>query len=215
MQTVGCKTVVGDATQYEIINWKGSSSMKAEDTASMSLTSLKAREASSTSDADNFRPTYQEDDYSTYEFAGRNRYQPCRASLDLPKINRDAATFTNYTVTMGSRVYETEDATDFVTLTEETFDYELSPPDYFFGDEAEFDEAPYEDELFNEYRDFQMSDFDSSATGTGFQMFAGGFSVIPNFSTALWKFKFDLDMPGQYFDETNVLYNWATFQDTA
>ena len=57
MQTVGCKTVVGDATQYEIINWKGSSSMKAEDTANMSLTSLKAREASSTSDADNFRPT--------------------------------------------------------------------------------------------------------------------------------------------------------------
>ena len=60
-----------------------------------------------------------------------------------------------------------------------------------------------------------MSDFDSSATGTGFQMFAGGFSVIPNFDTALWKFKFDLDMPGQYFNETNVLYNWATFQDTA
>ena len=126
MQTVGCKTVVGDASQYEIINWKGSSSMQAADTANMSLNTLKAREASSTSDTDNFRPTYQDDHYETYEFAGRNRYQPCRASLDLPKIGRNADTFKNYTVTMGSRVYETEDATDFVTLTEETFDYELA-----------------------------------------------------------------------------------------
>jgi hypothetical protein len=60
-----------------------------------------------------------------------------------------------------------------------------------------------------------MSDFVSGGEGTGFQLFSGGFSVIPNFDTALWKFKFDLDMPGQYFDENTVLYNYATFQDTA
>jgi hypothetical protein len=128
--------------------------MKAADTASMSLNTLKGREATTTSDTDNFRPTYQEDNYETYEFAGRNRYQPCKASLDLPKINRSDDLFKNYTVTMGSRVYDSDDATDFVTLTEEEFDYDLVKPEYTFGDDYEFDEAPYEDELFNEYRDF-------------------------------------------------------------
>ena len=116
---------------------------------------------------------------------------------------------------MGSRVYESDDATDFVTLTEETFDYELKKPEYNFGDDFEFDEAPFKDELFSEYRDFSMSDFEANAEGTGFQLFSGGFTVIPNFDTALWEFKFDLDMPGQYFNENNVLYNYATFQDSA
>jgi len=42
---------------------------------------------------------------------------------------------------------------------------------------------------------------------------AGGFTIIPNFETLLWYFKFTLEMPTEYFNTDNVLYSYATYQD--
>lgn len=111
------------------------------------------------------------------------------------------------------RIYD-EDMTTFVTVAETSFTYTLDEPNYEFGDEYEFDERPYDDAIFTEFNDFQMGDYVDGAEGTGFQMVQGLFKAIPNFETTMWIFKLSLEMPEDYFDETNYLFQWATFEDS-
>ena len=77
----------------------------------------------------------------------------CKVVLELPKIGRDASIFTTYTATGGMRIYDS-DLTTFETIYETNFDYELTLPDYQFGDEFEFDERPYDDSVFTVYNTF-------------------------------------------------------------
>ena len=121
--------------------------------------------------------------------------------------------FTDYSGIAGMRIYD-EDLTTFKTISETSFSYTLDLPSYEFGDDYEFDERPYDDAIFTEFNDFVMSDYVAGAEGTGFQMVQGLFKAIPNFETTMWIFKFSLEMPEEYFDETNYLFQWATYQDT-
>jgi len=59
-----------------------------------------------------------------------------------------------------------------------------------------------------------VGDYVTGAEGTGFQRVQGLFKAIPNFETTMWIFKFTLEMPTDYFDSTNYLFQWATYQDT-
>lgn len=64
-----------------------------------------------------------------------------------------------------------------------------------------------------ESRDFDLSDFDPTATGTAFQVFSSGFVFYPNFKTSAFQFKWVLEMPEQAFldSEGKWLYQWATY----
>ena len=133
----------------------------------------------------------------------------------MPKIGRDDAIFTDYEVTTGLRIYNPSDMTTFETMTEETFTYTLTAPSYEFGDEYEFNEAPYEDAIFTEFNTFDVADYIDGAEGTGFQKIQGMFKAVPNFETTIWMFKFSLEMPEEYFNTSNYLFQWATYVDTA
>lgn len=92
---------------------------------------------------------------------------------------------------------------------------QLTATDYEFGDAYEFEEEAFEDDVFVESESFLMSDFVTGAGDeTGFMRTAGGFTVVPNFETALWYFRFQLEMPDEYFDSTNVMYAEITFEPT-
>jgi len=89
-------------------------------------------------------------------------------------------------------------------------------PDYadIFTSEAEEFEY-YEEEVMNESRDFDLSAFDASITGTAFQKFSGGFVFYPNFLTSAFRFKWVLEMPADAYLglEGMWLYQWATYVD--
>ena len=65
--------------------------------------------------------------------------------------------FTEYSVTTGMRIYDTETNTFETIIGEKSFTYTLEEPTYEFGDEFEFDERPYDEAIFVTYNDFQMS----------------------------------------------------------
>lgn len=135
--------------------------------------------------------------------------------MDLPKIGRDDSMFTEYEVTTGMRIYQTADSDSFETIIGETsFTYTLEAPTYEFGDEFEFDERPYDEAIFTTYKDFQMSEYVDDAEGVGLQVVQGLFKAIPNFQTTMWMFKFNLEMPSEYFDDDAYLFQWGTYQDT-
>ena len=120
--------------------------------------------------------------------------------------------FTDYTVTSGMRIYNSDGS--FETIIQDEFTYTLEAPTYEFGDEFEFDERPYDEAVFTAYNDFEMADYVDNAEGLGLQVVQGLFKAIPNFQTTMWIFKFNLEMPTEYFDEGAYLFQWATYQDT-
>ena len=80
-------------------------------------------------DTDNFRESYSSWDYESYTWEDENgaskTWCPCKASLDMPKIGRDDAMFTEYTVEVGQRVYDAVYSTTHEVLSETTFTYTL------------------------------------------------------------------------------------------
>lgn len=138
----------------------------------------------------------------------------------MPKIGRDTAKFGEYTVIAGYRIYDADMTTFEDIVNEKTFTFELVEPSYEFGDAFEFDEGVSEDSVFKESSLLDLADFVApfwaeDISGKGFQKVAGAFKVVPNFDTTLWMFKFTLEMPNEYFNEENYLFQWASFQDTA
>lgn len=138
----------------------------------------------------------------------------CKVVLELPKIGRDESIFTTYSATGGMRIYGS-DLTTYQTIVETSFDYELTLPDYQFGDDFEFDERPYDDAVFTATNTFEIGDYVDGAEGTGFQVVQGLFKAIPSFETTMWQFKFGLEMPAEYFDTANYLFQYATYSDVA
>lgn len=113
------------------------------------------------------------------------------------------------------RIYQTADSDSFETIIGETsFTYTLVAPTYEFGDAFEFDERPYDEAIFTISKDFQMSEYVDNAEGVGLQVVQGLFKAIPNFQTTMWMFKFNLEMPEEYFDDDAYLFQWGTYQDT-
>jgi hypothetical protein len=142
--------------------------------------------------------------------------QYCKAIIDLEKFVVSDLMTTN-SATYGVRIYDSDDTawTTFKTVAEApAFTYTIDEPSYEFGDFYEFDENPSDDDIFNESSSFAMSDYITDAEGTGFMKVTGGFTVIPNFETVLWYFKFSVDMPTEYFNTENVMYASATFTDS-
>ena len=163
-----------------------------------------------------FRESYNEYDYYQYTYAEdeagtyNKTSKMCKTVLELPKIGRDENMFTTYSATGGMRVYDS-DAVTFETILETSFEYELTLPDYQFGDAYEVDVRPTDEENFSEYNVFDIADYVDGAEGQGFQIVQGIFKVIPMFKTTMWMFKFGLDMPAEYFDTNNYLYQYATY----
>ena len=123
----------------------------------------------------------------------------CEAVIDFSKVNRDAADFKDYSITLNTYIYKTDDTWINPTLAMDA-SYTLAEPDYedIFTSEAEEFEY-YEEEVMNESRDFDLSDFDPNATGTAFQKFSGGFVFYPNFLTSAFRFKWVLEMPSETY----------------
>lgn len=218
-QTVVCVTEVGNSENYQILNFKGATDWSDNGVQGQSLDTINEAYATAADDTDNFRESYNEYDYESYNWDNEDgtstTWSPCKTSLDLPKIGRDSAMFTDYAVSAGVRIYDPTDLTTFETIATTEFTYTLTEPIYEFGDDYEFDERPYEDAVFTEYNDFVLADYISGAEGTGFQKAQGSFKAIPNFETTMWQFKLTLEMPTEYFDYNNYLFQWATYRDTA
>lgn len=192
--------------------------------AASALTDLYSGEVSTDLGA---RSTHQDYDYWTYswydEEAGIDMTEVgCVATIDIPKdAASDAAFWDTWTVTTGVKIFDAIDSSSFVsiddatTLTDPATTAEITDADYEFGDAYEFKEEPVEDDIFAESESFLMSDFiDGAADETGFMKTAGGFKIIPNFETALWYFRFQLEMPTEYFDSDNVMYAQITLEPT-
>lgn len=217
MQTVACSVEIGNPENFQIYNFVGTSGWTDNDVQGQTLEELKSSEKLSDDDADAFRESYNEDDYESYswdeEDGSTTTWSPCKVSLDLPKINRNSDMFTEYSVTTGMRIYDTENNTFETIIGGKDFTYTLEEPTYEFGDEFEFDERPYDEAIFTTYNDFQMSDYVDGAEGVGLQVVQGLFKAIPNFQTTMWIFKFNLEMPTTYFDDGAYLFQWGTYRD--
>lgn len=91
-----------------------------------------------------------------------------------------------------------DDSNDKVHLTKEPVDSDdgftldaISDEDYEFGDEYEFDETVSDRDIFTTSETFDIADYiDSDASGTGFMKTSAGFTIVPNFNTALFYFRF-------------------------
>lgn len=59
-----------------------------------------------------------------------------------------------------------------------------------------------------------MADYIDGAEGTGFQKAQGLFKAVPKFETTLWMFKLSLVMPTEYFDSTNYLWQYVTYEES-
>lgn len=134
--------------------------------------------------------------------------------MDFYKQDNDPAFWSTYTNTMRTFVYSSSDSTWTDVAMSEVAEFTLEEPDYakIFTSEAEQD-AQFEEEIMNESRDFDLSEFDPTATGTAFQVFSGGFVFYPNFKTSAFQFKWVLEMPEDAFldSEGKWLYQWATY----
>lgn len=81
---------------------------------------------------DIYQKTGNAGDYGNWdsEYISGNRYISCIASLEISKIDRDYSIFGMYDVKLGSRVYASTAATDFVSLGEYDTTYMLEEPEY-------------------------------------------------------------------------------------
>ena len=86
-----------------------------------------------------------------------------------------------YVVKTGSLLIDGTNGNLKTVIGTDTFETPVTKPNYKFGDEFEFNEAPSKKDIFTEYIDFKMSDFDATLSGTGFLKLAGGFRIMPNF----------------------------------
>ena len=217
MQTVACSTEIGNPENFEVYNFVGTSGWTDNDVTGQTLSELKESERLADDDDSAFRESYNEWDYESQQWTDEEgtttTWSPCKVSLDLPKIGRDDSMFTEYSVTTGMRIYNTEDNTFETVISDTSFTYTLEAPTYEFGDEYEFDERPYDEAIFTTSNAFEISDYISDADGVGYQVVQGLFKAIPNFQTTMWMFKFNLEMPAEYFDDTSYLYQWGTYQD--
>jgi hypothetical protein len=169
--------------------------------------------ATSSGNAKNHRKGFGTDAFKTETANGKDMIR-CQAHLDIStKMDKDNfnAIFSSYDVKAGARVYQDALATQFKTIKDVTFDYTSTKPDYKFGDEFELSEEPQALEGFNRYEPFNMANFDSSLTGTGFVKLEGNYAMIPNFEALFWSMKFSLEMPTQYFDTSKYVTFYGTY----
>lgn len=91
---------------------------------------------------------------------------------------------------------------------------EVTSETYEFGDEYEFSAEVVESDVFSMSESMAVADILGSGDGTIFMKTAGGFKAIPNFETAIWYFRVELEMPTELFDTENVMYAEITFEPT-
>ena len=112
--TIGCKTVYGDATQYEVTEWVGTASFASADVSGIALGDLNAN---TKNDDPSSRPSYQEWDYESTSWENEDGSskvtQYCKAIVDISKMDDNSAMFTSYTATSGVRIYDPTDMTTF------------------------------------------------------------------------------------------------------
>jgi len=217
-------TVNGETATERIFEWEGASTF--DDNAVGTGTSIDTLYSGEYSQTLGVRSTYQEYDYWTYTYdmpdanGGADvsiRDVGCTARIDIPKVGASSALWTTYTTKNGVKIFES-DLTTYKTLVDDvagSFEVtEITNASYEFGDDYEFNEDVSESDVFSESETFEMSALVDGTSGTGFMKIAGGFVVVPNFETALWYFRFQLEMPTEYFDSENVLYAEITFEPT-
>jgi len=121
-----------------------------------------------------FRESYNDWDYYEYAYDGIT-YTSCKASMEMPKINRDTSIFQDYSVKTGMRLVTDKLIANSVDDFKTDFTYTLDEPGYEFGDEFEFNEMPSLDSVFSEYQAIELSDWSplegtySDWEGTAFQ----------------------------------------------
>ena len=73
-----------------------------------------------------------------------------------------------------------------------------------------------EDSIFAESVDFALDSYvtGAAATDIGFQKTKIFLKIVPAFQTVLLKFKFTLEMPKQYWDTNNYMFNFATVSES-
>ena len=136
--------------------------------------------------------------------------QPCVAQSEVPP---DEATYLfdrDYTVTVGGRVYDSEDSTSYKELPPNTYQYYI--PAANFSAEA----------LDDNVKDLQIVSADSfefdastmNSTGTARQTVAAGFEVNPYDDTAndMLGFLFELDAPNDALKEGKIVYQYVTYK---
>lgn len=185
-QTVACMQEVGNEDNFQVLNFVGETNLTEDLIAGESVNSL--RESGDYVADGDFRQTY---DYVDYEH-GRDETQNlsffvCKAQLDLRKDEDHSDIFTDYVVETGVIRWTSEDDTNPSFYSYNTTDYTLGEPEYDFGDAYAFSEDPLFDVIVNDFIPFETADYIEGATGYGFLKLQGGFMVIPNFETTVWR----------------------------
>ena len=141
--TVACKTVVGDVTQSEVLNYKGETAPDGYDENGSKVTydmaSYDDAVYSSEDGSEYFMPREDENAYSTEEYGeySGNKLQNCLAQLPFPKVGVDEEFFGTYDVEFTARIYASADDTDFVQIEITTTTQDFQPPVYSDADLVE------------------------------------------------------------------------------
>lgn len=136
--------------------------------------------------------------------------QPCVAQSEVPP---DEATYLfdrDYTVTVGGRVYDSEDSTTYKELPPNTYQYYI--PAANFSAEALDDNVKDRQIVSADSFDFDASTMNS--TGTARQTVVAGFEVNPYDDTAndMLGFLFELDAPDDALKEGKIVYQYVTYK---
>ena len=88
-------------------------------------------------------------------------------------------------------------------LTETSEVMTLTKTDYKFGDEYEVSDKPKAIEGPSKSEKFALSWNDADPTAVGYLKLDGGYKVLPNFETLLFRVTLSVEMPEELFTETD------------
>ena len=223
--TVACKTVVGDASGAEIINFRGSGSIDGLDESGNKVTWDMAGDDQKVYDSVDGSEYYQlrddEDVYSLEDFGEYtgNKMQNCLAQLPFPKVGVNEEFFGTYNVEFTARIYNTADDTDFTQVDTTITTQEFQPPYYADEDliyEIEEENSVHSIVFIDESFTFAMSDMDSTFQGDGIQSITGTIFVKPGEeSEQRVEIFMNTTIPAIYGESMDgwVIMNYLSFQN--
>lgn len=137
--TVSCKTVVGDSTKSEVLNYRGQDKIDGNDSTGSATTYDMTGELDLITEemAEDGAEFYQmrEDDEGAYaleeygEYTGNSK-QNCLVQLPFPKVDMDMEWFGMYEVEFDARIYESETSTSFEQIETTYTTQDFQPPIY-------------------------------------------------------------------------------------
>mgnify|MGYP000915182986 FL=1 len=136
--------------------------------------------------------------------------QTCVAQVEVPPEEAEAFFDKDYALTVGGRVYEAKDSTDFTELAPLTVTYHIPAADFTF---APFEDQTTDTQILVEESFYYGAEEYLGVAGEAKQSLFAGFETQPYDDTAsdALGFAFELLAPTEVFTPGKVVYQWLTY----